>query len=200
MENMLETRVINLEEMANDLAQSMNLTSNVVSKLVNGIVPLVGNIVTEMIGGQIKEEFNTRAEEIENGILGKVGSEIDEKVKNAVNERGLNRSEMNDLTKARNIRMCQLLGDSKSDKYILLISFYQGAMVKGYRKQFNCSAYGDIEATRFKEALTYINNFDVDAGYYNWAIEKLHDQYRDGEIENRRKYNAYERFFGIRLN
>jgi len=41
--------------------------------------------------------------------------------------------------------------------------------------------------------------FDVTQGYYNWSIEKLHTQYRDGEIEKKKKINAYERFFGIRV-
>jgi len=106
---------------------------------------------------------------------------------------------MNKLTSARNFRFRQLLGDPDSDKYILLISFYQGAMVKEYRKKFECSAYGDIDASRFKEALEFIKMFDVTQGYYNWSIEKLHTQYRDGEIEKKKKINAYERFFGIRV-
>lgn len=200
MENTLEPRVINLESIAKSLAQSLNITTGAVTQLVDGIVPLVKEEVTNQIGSQIKDEMTTTKREIESNVIANVGEVIDDKVKTAVNERGLNRTEMNKLTKARNIRFRQILGDSKSDKYILLISFYQGAMIKGYRKKFDCGAFGDIEAARFSEAIEYINNFDVTLSYYDWSIEKLHEQYRDGEIENRKKFNAYERFFGIRVD
>lgn len=191
MDNVLANRVSRLERLTSKLGQANELTNSVVSELVSEI--------SDEIRYQIKEEIITHTAEIKSNVVATVSEVIDDKVRTAVNDRGLNRQEMNKLTSARNIRFGQLLGDSKSDKYILLISFFQGAMIKGYRKLFECGAYGDIEATRFNEAIAYINNFDVELGYYNWAIETLHRQYRDGEIENKRKYNAYERFFGIRI-
>lgn len=191
MENKIEIRVNRLENIASKLAKSNELTNEVICELVD-------ELSTE-VRKQVKEELVTKSEEIKRETIDAVSGAIDEKVKIAVNERGLNRTEMNKLTKARNVRMRQLLGDSRGDKYILLISFYQGAMIKGYRKNFDCGAYGDIEATRFSEAIDYVNNFDVQQGYYDWAIDILHNQYRDGEIENKKKFNAYERFFGIRV-
>lgn len=188
---LIEKRVNKLETLSNKLAKANEINTEILTELVT--------TVSDEIRLQVKDEFVSRTEEIKDNILETVGLTIEDTVRTAVNERGLNRNEMNQLTKARNVRMSQLLGDSKSDRYILLISFYQGAMVKGYRKQFNCGAYGDIDATRFQEALTYISNFNVEPSYHNWAIEKLHEQYRDGEIENRKKFNAYERLFGIRV-
>lgn len=191
MANELEKRVSKLEMLTKKLGQSTNITNEVVKELIEGI--------SDEIKGQVKEELVTREKEIESNIITTVSGTIEETVRNAVDERGLNRKEMNKLTSARNFRFRQLLGDPESDKYILFISFYQGAMVKEYRKKFECSAYGDIDASRFKEALEFIKIFDVTQGYYNWSIEKLHNQYRDGEIEKKKKINAYERFFGIRV-
>jgi len=191
MELQLETRVSKLELLSQKLAKVNGLNTEILTELTDTIA--------EDIKLQVAEEFGARTKEIEGTILGTVGEAIEDKVRTAVNERGLNRSEMNKLTKARNVRIAQLLGNSNSDAYILLISFYQGAMVKAYRKQFDCSAYGDIEATRFNEALNFIHNFTVTPDYHNWALEKLHMQYRDGEIENKKKFNAYERYFGIRV-
>lgn len=195
MSNELETRVSKLELLTRRLGESSQITNEVIGGLIEGI----SDEVKGQVKGQIKEELIMREKEIESNVITTVSGTIAETVRTAVCERGLNRVEMNKLTSARNIRFRQLLGDSKSDKYILLISFYQGAMVKGYRKIFECSAYGDIDANRYNEAIDYINSFDVTQSYYNWAIEKLHDQYRDGEIENKKKFNAYERFFGIRV-
>ena len=191
MANELEKRESKLEILTKKLGQSTSITNEVVKELIEGI--------SDEIKGQVKEELVTREKEIESNIITTVSGTIEETVRNAVDERGLNRKEMNKLTSARNFRFRQLLGDPDSDKYILLISFYQGAMVKEYRKKFECSAYGDIDASRFKEALEFIKMFDVTQGYYNWSIEKLHTQYRDGEIEKKKKINAYERFFGIRV-
>lgn len=191
MGNELEGRVSKLELLTRKLGQSSQITNEVIGELIDGI--------SDEIKGQVKEEIVTRGKEIESNVITTVSGKIEETVRIAVDERGLNRKEMNKLTSARNFRFRQLLGDSHSDKYILLISFYQGAMVKEYRRKFDCSAYGDIDATKFKEALEYIKDFDVTQGYYNWSIEKLHEQYRDGEIENKKKFNAYERFFGIRV-
>ena len=191
MANELEKRVSKLEILTKKLGQSTSITNEVVKELIEGI--------SDEIKGQVKEELVTREKEIESNIITTVSGTIEETVRNAVDERGLNRKEMNKLTSARNFRFRQLLGDPDSDKYILLISFYQGAMVKEYRKKFECSAYGDIDASRFKEALEFIKMFDVTQVYYNWSIEKLHTQYRDGEIEKKKKINAYERFFGIRV-
>ena len=191
MANELEKRVSKLEILTKKLGQSTSITNEVVKELIEGI--------SDEIKGQVKEELVTREKEIESNIITTVSGTIEETVRNAVDERGLNRKEMNKLTSARNFRFRQLLGDPDSDKYILLISFYQGAMVKEYRKKFECSAYGDIDASRFKEALEFIKMFDVTQGYYNWSIEKLHTQYRDGEIEKKKKINAYERFFAIRV-
>lgn len=189
MENELTTRVSRLEMLTARLGQANEITNSVITELTSEFSGLVR--------GQIKEELATKAEEIKSDVITTVNGKIEDTVRTVVNERGLNRTEMNLLTKARHLRFRQLLGDSHSDKYILLISFYQGAMIKEYRKIFDCTAYGDIEATRFNEAMDYVKNFNVTVSYYDWAIEKLHEQYRDGEIEKRKKFNAYERFFGI---
>lgn len=191
MENQIEGRVSRLEKVTATLAKS----SELINIAVSGLIEEVATGVRE----QVKQEVLTSTEAIKRDVVETVFVEIDNKVRDAVNDRGLIRSEMESLRKARNMRLRQLLGDSKGDKYILLISFYQGAMIKGYRKLFDCGAYGDIAPTRYLEALKYINNFEVTPSYYNWAIETLHNQYRDGEIENKKKFNAYERFFGIRV-
>ena len=191
MRNELETRVSRLELLTKKLGES--------DQIANEVIRDLADCISDEIKEQVKEEIVTMSKEIESNVITTVGDTIETTVKKAVDERGLNRREMNNLTNARNFRFRQLLGNPTSDKYILLISFYQGAMVKEYRKMFDCSAYGDIEATKYKEALEYIKTFDVSQSYYDWAIEKLHEQYRDGEIEKRKKFNAYERFFGIRI-
>lgn len=184
-----------IKDVLNDLSTGQENNNAAMKKLVTGI----GSYVKNEINSQMHEQFESRTKEIETNILYRVDDSIDNKIRAAVNARGLNRQEMNKLTSARNLRFRQLLGDSKGDNYLLLISFYQGAMIKGYRKLFHCGAYGDIDPNRFFEALTYIRNFTVTQSYYDWSIDTLHKQYRDGEIENKKKFNAYERFFGIRV-
>ena len=190
MEMLLEKRVGSLENLMNKLGQAQGLTNSVVMELVNG--------VTTEIKTQVKQEMTLQKEEIKNDLVLQLDNSVNETVRKAVNERGLNRKEMNELTKIRNKKFAQLLGDSHSDKYILLISFYQASLAKAYRKEFDCCAYGDIEATRYKDAIKFIENFCVSDNYHQWAINKIHEKYRDGEIENKRKINAYERYFGIK--
>ena len=195
MNNALEVRVSKIEKLQNVLGQSnMTLTKN--NMMLNEVF---GELVSELsneVRYQVKEEFVTRTAEMESNVISKVDGHIENKVRTAVNERGLNRSEMNKLTKARNYRFIQLLGSPQSDRYIVMISQYQSAMIKGYRKQFDCTAYGDVEATRFEEAMSYIENFSIDAKYVDWIVELMHKKYQDGEM-TKRVINAYERFYGI---
>lgn len=191
MSNELETRVSKLELLTKKLGESSQITNEVVTELIEGI--------SDEIKGQVKEELVTREKEIESNVLTSVSGKIDETVKKIVDDRGLNRKELARLKKVRDKRFIELLGSPESDRYKLFIKFYQSAMGKGYRKKFDCSAYGDVDASRFKEALEYESNFNVTDDYYSWCIETLHKDYRNEELGNNKLIHAYERYFGINV-
>lgn len=191
MGNELEIRVSKLELLTKKLGESSQITNEVVTELIEGI--------SDEIKGQVKEELTTREKEIESNVLISVSGRIDETVKKIVDDRGLNRKELARLKKARDKRFIELLGSPESDRYKLFIKFYQSAMGKGYRKKFDCSAYGDVDASRFKEALEYESNFNVTDDYYSWCIETLHKDYRNEELGNNKLIHAYERYFGINV-
>lgn len=195
MEKKLEERVSLLEMVATDLAKANETTNNVIQKLANA----VSIEVKAGIKSQFEEEFTTREKEIESNVLTSVSGKIDETVKKIVDDRGLNRKELARLKKVRDKRFIELLGSPESDRYKLFIKFYQSAMGKGYRKKFDCSAYGDVDASRFKEALEYELNFNVTDDYYSWCIETLHKDYRNEELGNNKLVHAYERYFGINV-
>lgn len=191
MGNELEKRVSKLEQLTKKLGQSSQITNEVVTELTTEL----SGIVRE----QLKEEMVTREKEIESNVLISVTGQIDKKVKEVVDDRGLNRKELTRLKKVRDKRFIELLGSPESDRYKLFIKFYQSAMGKGYRKKFDCSAYGDVDASRFKEALEYEENFNVSDDYYSWCIETLHNDYRNDEFPNNKLVHAYERYFGINV-
>lgn len=194
MGNELEKRVSKLEILTKRLGESSQITNEVVTELIDGIA--------DEIKGQVKEEFVTRGKEIESNVTIAVSGVIDEKIKTQLDERGLNRQDMTRLKKVRNKRFIELLGNPEGDRYQLFIGFYQGAMSKGYRNKFNCAAYGDVEASRFKEALAYEESFDINPDYHDWCVQTLHNNYKYNEFSNKPIKNAqlrraYERFFGI---
>ena len=191
MGNELEKRVSKLEQLTKRLGESSQITNEVVTELTSEL----SGIVRE----QLKEEMVTREKEIESNVLISVTDQIDKKVKEVVDDRGLNRKELTRLKKVRDKRFIELLGSPESDRYKLFIKFYQSAMGKGYRKKFDCSAYGDVDASRFKEALEYEENFNVSDDYYSWCIETLHNDYRNDEFPNNKLVHAYERYFGINV-
>lgn len=191
MGNELERRVSKLEQLTKRLGESSQITNEVVTELTSEL----SGIVRE----QLKEEMVTREKEIESNVLISVTGQIDKKVKEVVDDRGLNRKELTRLKKVRDKRFIELLGSPESDRYKLFIKFYQSAMGKGYRKKFDCSAYGDVDASRFKEALEYEENFNISDDYYSWCVEVLHNDYRNGEFPNNKLIHAYERYFGINV-
>lgn len=191
MGNELERRVSKLEQLTKRLGESSQITNEVVTELTSEL----SGIVRE----QLKEEMVTREKEIESNVLISVTGKIDKKVKEVVDDRGLNRKELTRLKKVRDKRFIELLGSPESDRYKLFIKFYQSAMGKGYRKKFDCSAYGDVDASRFKEALEYEENFNISDDYYSWCVEVLHNDYRNDEFPNNKLIHAYERYFGINI-
>lgn len=191
MGNELEKRVSKLEQLTKKLGESSQITNEVVTELTTEL----SGIVRE----QLKEEMVTREKEIESNVLISVSGQIDKKVKEIVDDRGLNRKELTRLKKVRDKRFIELLGSPESDRYKLFIKFYQSAMGKGYRKKFDCAAYGDVDASRFKEALEYEENFNISDDYYSWCIEVLHNDYRNDEFPNNKLVHAYERYFGINV-
>lgn len=197
----LEERVSLLEMVATDLAKANETTNNVIEKLAVA----VSNEVKAGIKSQFEEEFVTREKEIESNVTIAVSGVIDEKIKSQLDERGLNRQDMTRLKKVRDKRFIELLGNPECDRYQLFIGFYQSAMSKGYRNKFNCAAYGDIEASRFKEALAYEKSFDINPDYYDWCVQTLHNNYKYNEFSNKPIKNAqlrrsYERFFRIAID
>lgn len=62
-------------------------------------------------------------------------------------------------------------------------------------KKFDVMRYADIDPSQFKEALEYIQNFNIVDR--SWCIEALHNNYRNQEFPNNKLVHAYERYFGI---
>lgn len=189
MGNELEKRVSKLEQLTKKLGQSSQITNEVVTELIEGI--------SDEIKGQVKQELVTREEEIESNVLASVTGSIETKIKETLDERGLSKTDADRLTKARYKRMRELLGNSKSDEYKLFIPFYQGVMRNGYLKKFDVMRYADIDPSQFKEALEYIQNFNIVDR--SWCIEALHNNYRNQEFPNNKLIHAYERYFGVNI-
>lgn len=189
MGNELEKRVSKLEQLTKKLGQSSQITNEVVTELIEGI--------SDEIKGQVKQELVTREKEIESNVLVSVTGSIETKIKETLDERGLSKTDADRLTKARYKRMRELLGNSKSDEYKLFIPFYQGVMRNGYMKKFDVMRYADIDPSQFKEALEYIQNFNIVDR--SWCIEALHNNYRNQEFPNNKLIHAYERYFGINI-
>ena len=176
------------------LVQSQQNTNEVLFGLINGFSPIIMQTIEEkmiQVSNRMSEEMIVTKQAIKNEVL----SSVDNKVKTAINERGLNRLESRQLTNARNAKFRTLLGDCKSDKYTLYIHFYSKKLSALYCEQFQCCAYADVQADRFEEALSFINNFYVTDKYIDWCTEKLHENYANGELTGK-KLNAYIRYFG----
>lgn len=107
----IKNNVNKLEGLLTKLAQSSGLQGEVLQELI-------GNIGGE-IKNQVKEEMVTRTQEIKGEVLTSIGCTITETVKNEVSRRGLNGREIKRLTNERNHKMYQLLGNSKSDRYVI---------------------------------------------------------------------------------
>ena len=194
MENELETRISRLESLTKKLGLSSKMTNDVVGELIK-VIP--DEIVTK-VKTQVKQELVTREKEIESNVTIAVSGAIDEKIKDVLDERGLSKTDADRLTKARYKKMRELLGDSRGDEYKLFIPFYQGVLRNGYLKKFNVMRYADIDPSRFKEALEYIQNFNIRDR--SWCVDALHKTYRNNEFSNNKLVHAYERYFGINAN
>lgn len=194
MANELETRVSRLELLTKKLEQSSQITNEVVEELIGGIA---GEIATE-VKTQVKQELITREKEIESNVTMAVSGTIDGKIKDVLDERGLSKTDADRLTKARYKKMRELLGDSRGDEYKLFIPFYQGVLRNGYLKKFDVMRYADIDPSQFKEALEYIQNFNI--GDRSWCVDVLHKTYRNNEFANNKLVHAYERYFGINVD
>lgn len=193
MSNELEVRVSKLERLTKKLGESSQIANEVITELIDGIA--------DDIKCQVKEEFVTREKEIETNVTtaisGTINGTIEQKIKETLDERGLSKTDADRLTKARYKRMRELLGDSKSDEYKLFIPFYQGVMRNGYLKKFDVMRYADIDPSQFKEALDYIQTFNIVDR--SWCIEALHNTYQNNEFPNNKMVHAYERYFGINV-
>lgn len=187
MRNELETRVSKLELLTRRLGESSQIANEVVTELTTEL----SGIVRE----QIKEEMITKEKEIESNVITTVADTIESKIKEKLDERGLSKTDSDRLTKARYKRMRELLGDSKSDEYKLFIPFYQGVMRNGYMKKFDVMKYADIDPSEFKDALEYIQNFNINDRA--WCIDALHRTYQSNEFSNNKLVHSYERYFGI---
>lgn len=185
----IKNNVNKLEGLLTKLAQSSGLQGEVLQELI-------GNIGGE-IKNQVKEEMVTRTQEIKGEVLTSIGCTITETVKNEVSRRGLNGREIKRLTNERNHKMYQLLGNSKSDRYVIFAPFYFSQIGKDFRKQFEVSAYGDVDANRFDEAIEFFKNFTISAEYHEWCTTTIQKNYMDNEIESMKKLNAYKRYFSI---
>lgn len=194
MENELETRISRLESLTKKLGLSSQMTNDVVGELIK-VIP--DEIVTK-VKTQVKQELVTREKEIESNVTIAVSGAIDEKIKDVLDERGLSKTDADRLTKARYKKMRELLGDSRGDEYKLFIPFYQGVLRNGYLKKFNVMRYADIDPSRFKESLEYIQNFNIRDR--SWCVDALHKTYRNNEFSNNKLVHAYERYFGINAN
>lgn len=183
----LEDRVSNLEALTQKLGQSAKLVDEVLGEFIEG--------VSTEIKEQVKQEIVTREKEIESNVTLAVSGTIDQKIRDTLDERGLSNIDADRLTKARYKRMRELLGDSKGDEYKLFIPFYQGMMRNGYLKKFNVMKYASIDPSQFKDALEYIQNFNITDR--SWCVEALHKTYMNNEFANNKLVHAYERYFKV---
>ena len=180
------------EELLSKLGQSQQLVNEVLSEFVNEIK------------GQVKEEIVTIKSEIESnikvGLEGTIKKEVGKQIEDKIIERGLSKKECNLLRKIRNKRFCELLGNSTGDRYILFISFLQSDFQKAYRKKFEVYSYAETDPTRFEEACEFTRNYTLSGNYINWAIERLHENYKFDTFPIKSKHilkPAYERYFEI---
>lgn len=192
----LETKVGTLETITTLLAQNeQNLgaiqanTNQILYVLSEQIKQANQNMTTA-----INEQMATAKEEIKRDTATTSKAYVDAIIQDKLDERGLSKYDADRLTKMRNKRFIELLGDPKSDLYILFIGYFQNNYRKKYQKRFKVSRYGDISAAQFQDVESFTKTFNVpDVGY---IYDNLHRRYRDGELPIKMK-NAYERYFGV---
>lgn len=183
----LEKRISALEIATVKLGQANQLTNEVMTDIATAL--------PDEMRAQIHQEVSARAKEIESNVIAAVGDTIKWEIGIALNERGLSKHDADRLAKARNKRMCELLGNPDSDRYKLYIKFYQGRMRNMYLKQFDVMRYADISSVQFTEALNFIQNWTMDDD--SWCTDILHETYRNDEFPNNKMIHAYERYFNI---
>ena len=193
MTNKIEERVSLLEMVTTDLAKANTMTNDVIKKLAS----VVSDEIKADVKKQFDEEFATREKEIESNVITTVSGNIDKRIRETLDERGLSKTDADRLTNARRNRYRELLGNSKGDEYKLFIPFYQYMFKTAYCKKFGVLRFADIEPTQLKEALDFTNNFTV--ADRSWCIEALHNNYRNNEFSNNKLVHAYERYFGINV-
>lgn len=193
MTNKIEERVSLLEMVTTDLAKANTMTNDVIKKLAS----VVSDEIKADVKKQFDEEFATREKEIESNVITTVSGNIDKRIRETLDERGLSKTDADRLTNARRNRYRELLGNSKGDEYKLFIPFYQYMFKTAYCKKFGVLRFADIEPTQLKEALDFTNNFTVTDR--SWCIEALHNNYRNNEFSNNKLVHAYERYFGINV-
>lgn len=193
MTNKIEERVSLLEMVTTDLAKANTMTNDVIKKLAS----VVSDEIKADVKKQFDEEFATREKEIESNVITTVSGNIDKRIRETLDERGLSKTDADRLTNARRNRYRELLGNSKGDEYKLFIPFYQYMFKTAYCKKFGVLRFADIEPTQLKEALDFTNNFTVTDR--SWCIEALHNNYRNNEFANNKLVHAYERYFGINV-
>lgn len=195
----LENRVETLEMITGLLAQNDQnfgtIQQNTAEIIRNLLVKMQQD--NENTRVQIHKEMASAKEEIKNDTAVASKAYVDAIIQDKLNERGLSKYDADRLTKMRNKRFIELLGDPKSDLYILFISYFQSNYRRKYQKRFKVSRYGDISAAQFQDVESFTKTFNVpDAGY---IYDNLHRRYRDGELPIKMK-NAYERYFGVVKN
>ena len=193
MTNKIEERVSLLEMVTTDLAKANTMTNDVIKKLAS----VVSDEIKADVKKQFDEEFATREKEIESNVITTVSGNIDKRIRETLDERGLSKTDADRLTNARRNRYRELLGNSKGDEYKLFIPFYQYMFKTAYCKKFGVLRFADIEPTQLKEALDFTNNFTVTDR--SWCIEALHNNYRNNKFSNNKLVHAYERYFGINV-
>ena len=193
MTNKIEERVSLLEMVTTDLAKANTMTNDVIKKLAS----VVSDEIKADVKKQFDEEFATREKEIESNVITTVSGNIDKRIRETLDERGLSKTDADRLTNARRNRYRELLGNSKGDEYKLFIPFYQYMFKTAYCKKFGVLRFADKEPTQHKEALDFTNNFTVTDR--TWCFEALHNNYRNNEFSNNKLVHAYERYFGINV-
>lgn len=195
----LENRVETLEMITGLLAQNDQnfgtIQQNTAEIIRNLLVKMQQD--NENTRVQIHKEMASAKEEIKNDTAVASKAYVDAIIQDKLDERGLSKYDADRLTKMRNKRFIELLGDPKSDLYILFISYFQSNYRRKYQKRFKVSRYGDISAAQFQDVESFTKTFNVpDVSY---IYDNLHRRYRDGELPIKMK-NAYERYFGIVKN
>lgn len=195
----LETKVGTLETLATLLAQNeQNLGK--VQENTNQILYVLSEQIKQAnqnMSTAINKQMATAKEEIKKDTAVASKAYVDAIIQDKLDERGLSKYDADRLTRMRNKRFIELLGDPKSDLYILFISYFQRNYRKKYQKRFKVGRYGDISAAQFQDVESFTKTFNVPDVTY--IYDSLHRRYRDGELPIKMK-NAYERYFGVVKN